>query len=142
MVKKNKKLISIIIRGKNEAKWLKILLRELKKQTIQNFEIIFCDNNSEDNSLDILKKYKVELIGASLKAIKKAEDRELFKSAMQKIGLITPKGILAENKKEFISQNDVANHDKRLRGWDHQVFFYELHQSLLEQGSKLPYRLC
>ena len=56
MVKKNKKLISIIIRGKNEAKWLKILLRELKKQTIQNFEIIFCDNNSEDNSLDILKK--------------------------------------------------------------------------------------
>ncbi len=48
----------------------------------------------------ILKKYNVELIGASLKAIKKAEDRELFKSAMQKIGLTTPKGILAENKKE------------------------------------------
>ena len=48
----------------------------------------------------VLKKYNVELIGASLKAIKKAEDRELFKSAMKKIGLITPKGILAENKKE------------------------------------------
>ena len=47
----------------------------------------------------VLKKYNVELIGASLKAIKKAEDRELFKSAMQKIGLTTPKGILAENKK-------------------------------------------
>ena len=62
MVKKNKKLVSIIIRGKNEAKWLKILLRELKKQTIQNFEIIFCDNNSEDNSLDILKKNKVKKI--------------------------------------------------------------------------------
>ena len=62
MVKKNKKLVSIIIRGKNEAKWLKILLRELKKQTIQNFEIIFCDNNSEDNSLDILKKNNVKKI--------------------------------------------------------------------------------
>ena len=48
----------------------------------------------------VLKKYNVELIGASLKAIKKAEDRELFKSAMNKIGLTTPKGILAENKKE------------------------------------------
>ena len=47
-----------------------------------------------------LKKYNVELIGASLNAIKKAEDRELFKSAMIKIGLITPKGVLAENKKE------------------------------------------
>ena len=31
---------------------------------------------------------------------KKAEDRELFKTAMKKIGLITPKGVLAENKDE------------------------------------------
>ena len=45
MVKK--KLVSIIIRGKNEARWLKILLKELKKQTIQDYEIIFCDNNSD-----------------------------------------------------------------------------------------------
>ncbi len=47
-----------------------------------------------------LKKHKVELIGASLKAIKKAEDRDLFKSSMNKIGLSTPKGILAVNKDE------------------------------------------
>jgi glycosyltransferase involved in cell wall biosynthesis len=60
MVKK--KLVSIIIRGKNEARWLKILLKELKKQTIQNYEIIFCDNNSEDNTVDILKKYKIKKI--------------------------------------------------------------------------------
>ena len=62
MVKKYKKLVSIIIRGKNEGKWLKILLKELKKQTIQNYEIIFCDNCSEDNSLDILKENNVKKI--------------------------------------------------------------------------------
>ncbi len=39
----------------------------------------------------VLEKYKVELIGAKLPAIKKAEDRELFKEAMTKIGLKTPK---------------------------------------------------
>jgi carbamoyl-phosphate synthase large subunit len=39
----------------------------------------------------ILDKYSVELIGAKLPAIKKAEDRELFKEAMFKIGLETPK---------------------------------------------------
>jgi carbamoyl-phosphate synthase large subunit len=39
----------------------------------------------------ILEKYNVELIGARLHAIKKAEDRELFKDAMAKIGLETPK---------------------------------------------------
>ncbi|RJQ21224.1 MAG: carbamoyl-phosphate synthase large subunit [Nitrospiraceae bacterium] len=39
----------------------------------------------------VLDKFKVELIGAKLPAIKKAEDRELFKEAMSKIGLETPK---------------------------------------------------
>ncbi len=39
----------------------------------------------------ILDKYGVELIGAKLPAIKKAEDRNLFKAAMQKIGLDLPK---------------------------------------------------
>ncbi|MDH4226261.1 MAG: carbamoyl-phosphate synthase large subunit [Deltaproteobacteria bacterium] len=39
----------------------------------------------------VLDKYNVELIGARLHAIKKAEDRELFKEAMKKIGLAVPK---------------------------------------------------
>ena len=39
----------------------------------------------------VLEKYNVELIGAKLPAIKKAEDRELFKRAMEKIGLKVPK---------------------------------------------------
>ena len=39
----------------------------------------------------MLEKYKVELIGAKLPAIKKAEDRELFKKAMEHIGLEVPK---------------------------------------------------
>ena len=38
----------------------------------------------------ILKKHGVELIGAKLDAINKAEDRQLFKEAMEKIGLKTP----------------------------------------------------
>jgi carbamoyl-phosphate synthase large subunit len=39
----------------------------------------------------VLEKFKVELIGAKLPAIKKAEDRELFKKAMEDIGLEVPK---------------------------------------------------
>lgn len=39
----------------------------------------------------ILEKYGVELIGAKLDAIKKAEERDLFKEAMKKIGLEIPK---------------------------------------------------
>ena len=38
----------------------------------------------------ILEKYGVKLIGANLAAIKKAEDRQEFRAAMQKIGLAVP----------------------------------------------------
>ncbi|MBV9569957.1 MAG: carbamoyl-phosphate synthase large subunit [Alphaproteobacteria bacterium] len=40
----------------------------------------------------ILDKYGIELIGASAEAIDKAEDRELFRRAMMKIGLDVPRG--------------------------------------------------
>ncbi len=44
-----------------------------------------------------LDKYAVELIGAKLEAIKKAEDRLLFKDAMNKIGLDMPRSALVNN---------------------------------------------
>ena len=45
----------------------------------------------------ILEKFGVELIGAKLPAIKKAEDRTLFKEAMEQIGLAVPSSGLAHN---------------------------------------------
>ena len=48
----------------------------------------------------VLKKYKVELIGASLEAINKAEDRALFGKAMAKIGLEVPKNVVVKSLEE------------------------------------------
>ncbi|MAZ66393.1 MAG: carbamoyl phosphate synthase large subunit [Kangiellaceae bacterium] len=45
----------------------------------------------------VLKKYDVELIGAKKEAIEKAEDRELFARAMDKIGLDQPRAGIARN---------------------------------------------
>ena len=45
----------------------------------------------------VLERYNVELIGAKLEAIKKAEDRLLFKDAMVRIGLDVPKSALVNN---------------------------------------------
>ncbi|MBU1176447.1 MAG: carbamoyl-phosphate synthase large subunit [Alphaproteobacteria bacterium] len=47
--------------------------------------------------MGVLEKYGVEMIGATAEAIDKAEDRELFREAMQRIGLATPKSRLAHN---------------------------------------------
>lgn len=50
----------------------------------------------------VLDKYRVEMIGARLEAIKKAEDRSLFKEAMKKIGLEVPKSTFAYSLKESL----------------------------------------
>src|SRR2546428_37595 len=48
----------------------------------------------------VLEKYNVQLIGANLDAINKAEDRLVFKDAMQRIGLDVPKSALVTNLKD------------------------------------------
>jgi len=45
----------------------------------------------------VLDRFKCELIGAKLGAIKKAEDRDLFKQAMLKIGLEVPRSAIARS---------------------------------------------
>ncbi|MGD9392310.1 MAG: carbamoyl-phosphate synthase large subunit, partial [Chromatiales bacterium] len=48
----------------------------------------------------VLEKYGVELIGASRDAIDKAEDRDLFRQAMHKIGLDMPRSAIAHSLEE------------------------------------------
>ncbi|HEY3348059.1 MAG TPA: carbamoyl-phosphate synthase large subunit, partial [Nitrospirota bacterium] len=55
----------------------------------------------------VLAKHNVELIGAKLHAIKKAEDREEFKDAMRRIGLEVPQSGYAHTKAQamgYVSQ--------------------------------------
>nr|GMD69424.1 carbamoyl-phosphate synthase large chain, chloroplastic-like [Ipomoea batatas] len=59
------------------------LLPTMGGQTALNLAVALAESG-------VLEKYGVELIGAKLDAIKKAEDRDLFKQAMKNIGLKTP----------------------------------------------------
>lgn len=52
---------SIIIRTKNEGKWLGTLLQKLFAQTYQDFEVIIIDSGSTDKTLEIAKKFKVKI---------------------------------------------------------------------------------
>jgi carbamoyl-phosphate synthase large subunit len=64
-------------------------------QTALNLAIELADGG-------VLDKYNVQLIGAQISAIKKAEDRLFFKDAMQRIGLDVPKSALVSNLKDGI----------------------------------------
>jgi carbamoyl-phosphate synthase large subunit len=66
------------------------VLPTLGGQTALNTAVAVAENG-------VLDKYNVELIGAKLAAIKKAEDRTLFKEAMERIGLEVPRSAFAHN---------------------------------------------
>ena len=51
----------------------------------------------------VLAKFGVEMIGAKAEAIDMAEDRQLFREAMTRIGLATPKSVLAHNRAEALA---------------------------------------
>jgi len=76
-----------------------VLLPTLGGQTALNISVELAETG-------VLDKYGVELIGAKLPAIKKAENRQLFKEAMLKIGLKVPESGIAHNMDEA---REVAN---------------------------------
>ena len=71
------------------------LLPTLGGQTALNVSVELAENG-------VLDKYNVELIGAKLPAIQKAEDRALFKEAMIKIGLEVPQSGIAHSVQEAV----------------------------------------
>lgn len=53
---------SIIIRTKNEEKWIGEVLTRLGNQTYKNFETIIVDSGSTDKTLEIIKGFDVRLV--------------------------------------------------------------------------------
>jgi rhamnosyltransferase len=49
------KRVGIVIRAKNEERWIAKTLQSLKTQTYQNFQVVLVDNNSTDNTVNIFK---------------------------------------------------------------------------------------
>ena len=77
-------------RERADAAGMFALLPTVGGQTALNLAVELADSG-------VLEKYGVQLIGAQLGAIKKAEDRLLFKDAMTRIGLDVPKSALVNN---------------------------------------------
>ena len=54
--------VSIIIRTKNEERWINSCLNSIFSQTFKDFEIIIVDNKSSDKTIEKASKYKIDKI--------------------------------------------------------------------------------
>jgi carbamoyl-phosphate synthase large subunit len=84
------------------------LLPTLGGQTALNTAVALAESG-------VLDQYGVELIGAKLDAIKTAEDRELFKEAMDRIGLDMPRGAFVHSLEEALSHQEELGYPTIIR---------------------------
>ena len=64
------------------------------------------------DNMGVLKQYGVELIGAKAEAIDKAEDRKLFREAMERIGLESPRACIASSTALRNAAGQVISYDR------------------------------
>lgn len=113
------------------------LLPTMGGQTALNLAVELSEGN-------ILDAYGVELIGAKLGAIKKAEDRELFKKAMVEIGLEVPQSAYIGSLKDGLDAIETIGFPAILRpsftlGGTGSGIAYNIeeYEELLQLGLKL-----
>ncbi len=94
---------SIIIKEKPDA-----ILPTLGGQTALNAAMAL-------DELGILKKYNVELIGAKVEAIKKGEDRQIFKQLVLDAGADVAKSVIAHNIGDCLAAADVLGYPMVVR---------------------------
>ena len=94
---------SIIIKEKPDA-----ILPTLGGQTALNAAMAL-------DELGILEKYNVELIGAKIDAIKKGEDRQIFKQLVLDAGADVAKSVIAHNIEDCIAAADVLGYPMVVR---------------------------
>ena len=116
-------LEAIIIKEQPDA-----LLPTVGGQTALNLAVELAESG-------ILEKHKVEMIGASLRAIKVAEDRLWFKDACRKIGLDVPASALVNNVQDALKLADQLGYLVRLDG-------IHAGRGLVEQEQLRPCRRC
>ncbi len=83
------------------------------------------------DEMGVLKKFGVELIGAKAGAIEKAEDRKLFREAMDRIGLENPRAMIA-------SSPAIRNAQGQIVGYDRAAGFIEAMSALPPDKIGLP----
>lgn len=74
---KNKLLISIIVPTLNSQNYIETLLKSIKSQKNNKYEVIIVDNGSDDSTLKIAKKFRVKVIDCKGKPPQVAKQRHI-----------------------------------------------------------------
>jgi cellulose synthase/poly-beta-1,6-N-acetylglucosamine synthase-like glycosyltransferase len=105
--KSNNVKVSIISPVYNREKFLRIFLKNIQFQSFKDIELLFIDDKSTDNGINIIEEYKKK--DKRIKLIKNKKNRGLF--ITRNIGLLSSKGkyITISDPDDIISRDIIKN---------------------------------
>ncbi len=96
-------MISIVVRTKNEGRWIKRCLEAIRRQDHPDFEVIVVDNRSEDETLKLVESFGFRLLTIS--------EKEFSHGRSINLGVSAARGELVA----ILSGHCIPVHDKWLR---------------------------
>ena len=116
MIKIKFSMLSIIIPTLNEEKYLPLLLKEIKKQSFRDYEIIVADAGSEDRTVEIAESFDCKIVPGGLNSPSKGRNegtriaRGNIFLFMDADNIFLPTNFLSNLLSEFEKRNlDVAS---------------------------------
>ncbi|MEM3374304.1 MAG: glycosyltransferase [Candidatus Woesearchaeota archaeon] len=103
-----KRKISIVIPTFNEEKYLPKLLKSIKSQSFNDYEIIVADNNSKDKTIQIAKKHNCKITKGGIPSVARNNGAKIAKYDLLFLDsdVILPKDFLKNFLKKIIN-NDL-----------------------------------
>lgn len=140
--KKNYKF-SIIIPNYNNAKWLDCCLSSVLNQTYKNYELIFIDDMSTDNSLEVVNKYYLKFVDSCC-GIKVLEvPYKKLNGGARNMGIIEATGdyiVCLDSDDHFKSDNTLQEINDNL--CDEDVMFLGFDLSDGKKEGLFPFKPC
>ena len=142
-IKKENYKFSIIIPNFNNAKWLDECLTSVLNQTYKNYELIFIDDMSTDNSLDIVKKYYLKFVDTCCGIKVLQVPYKKFNGGARNMGIIEATGdyiVCLDSDDHFKTNLTLQEINDNLCGEDVMFLGFELSDG--KQEGICPFRPC
>tara|TARA_B100001248_G_scaffold262658_1_gene260484 strand:- start:396 stop:1283 length:888 start_codon:yes stop_codon:yes gene_type:complete len=128
--------VSVIVNCFNGQKYLHKCIGSILNQEYQNFEIIFWDNNSSDNSIEIAKKFKDDRI----KIFKNTITEKLYKARNKAINKSSGELIAFLDCDDWWETDFLSSREKTFNDINYDFFYTNTNLYLEKKKKFIPYR--
>lgn len=130
-------LVSIFCLSYNQANFIKESLDSISSQTYTNYEILICDDNSKDNSVEVIEQWISENLTLSISFVKHLENKGICKSLNELLSLCKGKYIQMLALDDILLPNKLQNHKSILENSSESQVMVFTDSYIIDEHSQL-----